>query len=201
MRPLRYIAELLVLGLLANWVPAQGQTVPPETPTSSAQAPAERLQPETVEAYRSAIQAELETVVKSDLTKEELEKARAPYDDMLRLLVALDAAWQQQLRYTTQLAQLPDRFREVTATAEKLKTRPLEQFDTVTEDLRDQYEAHVQATQNEIQEILKQTSAGEAGLVAIPKELEQAYDQAPGSWRNALKTPAMRRCYTVRGLL
>jgi hypothetical protein len=100
LRPLRYIAELLVLGLLANWVPAQGQTVPPETPTSSAQAPAERLQPETVEAYRSAIQAELETVVKSDLTKEELEKARAPYDDMLRLLAALDAAWQRQLRYT-----------------------------------------------------------------------------------------------------
>ena len=55
-------------------------------------------------------------------------------------------------------------------------TRPPRQFAQVTEQLRDEYTAQLHAVDVEIQELNKQTAAGEFRLAAIARDLEQHAD-------------------------
>jgi small-conductance mechanosensitive channel/uncharacterized small protein (DUF1192 family) len=95
------------------------------------------------------------------------------------MLTALEGAWQQRATYTTQLEELSQRLRELEAERKKLEARQPEHFPAVTQQLHDQYEAQLQATQAKIQELYTQAAVGQTRLATIAKELEQRFTERP----------------------
>jgi hypothetical protein len=166
-------AVLILFWVLMNPKGGWPQRSNPVSLPAAASAPSLGLQPEAIAARRTALQAELEALGKSGLQAEELDKARAPFEQMLKMLAALEDAHQKRAAYQAQLEALPRRLKELDTQSTTLAGRPATRFDEVTEQLRDQYEAELTAVQTEIKALHAQTSTGETRLVDIAKKLEQ----------------------------
>ena len=174
----------VVLCLLLHAGLVWSQPHPLAQPQADRAVPQGPLQPETIAAHKDSVQAQLDALARANLVPEELAKARAPFDQMLQMLTSLEGAWQQRATYMTQLEGLPQRLRELEAERKKLEARRPGHFPVVTQQLHDQYEAQLQATQAEIQELHAQAAVGEARLATIAKELEQRFTERPQVEKN-----------------
>lgn len=137
------------------------------------------LQPEVAAARKAAIQTQLDTLERSSIPQEERDKARVPLDEMLQRFNALEDAWKRHDMFRQTLASLPKRLEELAATQKVLDAHQAGQLPNATETLRDQYATQLYTIQTDIQDLLKQNSAGEARLAAIPQELEQRGAERP----------------------
>jgi chromosome segregation ATPase len=170
----RLILPLCVVGLLLcsrSVSPAQTPPVAKSTPTSAAVT--DQVQPETVAARKAQVQEQLKALAESKRPKEVVEAERKPLEELLTILTALEEAWQKRATYTANLEALPQRLRELEAERKQLEAQPPRRFPKVTEQVRDEYQSRLQATQEEIEHLTKDTAAGEVRLSAIPKEREQ----------------------------
>jgi small-conductance mechanosensitive channel len=168
------IAPLLVVSLLLSGSLAQTTR---RTQPASLQTPVDLVRPDTIAARKAAIQTQIEALAHTDarteMAKDERDKARLRFEQMLQLFTDLEAAWQQRTTYLTQLEKLPQRLKEVEAERQALENRPPPAFDQLTEQTRDQVEAQLQAASAELQDLLKQSASDEIRLAAIPKELDE----------------------------
>jgi hypothetical protein len=128
---------------------------------------------------KAVLQTQLDTLERSNIPKEELDKARAPLDEMLNLLKALEDARNRLATFGQQLDTLPKRLEELATTQQVLEARQPGEFPKVTEALRDQYDTERHTVQAEIQDLLIQTRTAEVRLDAIPHELEQRLAERP----------------------
>jgi small-conductance mechanosensitive channel len=168
----KYVAIALIgcfVGLASGLALAQGLS-PPQSPTSYVERPA---QLDTVVARKAAVQTQLDAQGEPDPQKKEQEEARSLLEQILQTLSALEETLQKQATFTTQLAELPRRLQELERESAQLERSAPSKFPTVTEQLREEYQARIQATQAEIQELVQQTVAGEVRIAGIPRELEQ----------------------------
>lgn len=131
------------------------------------------LQADTVAARKSAVQTRLEALGKSSLPKEDLEATQTSLEQLLKVLTALEEGLQRRATFTAYLDGLPQRVRDLEAQRKTLESPDTPQFPKVTAELQVEYEGRLQSLQNEIQELIKQTAAGEVRAAAIAKELEQ----------------------------
>jgi small-conductance mechanosensitive channel len=182
----RRMAFSLLVCLLLGASVAWPQATPPAEPTAAPKAPESPLPSDPIAVRKAAMQAQLEALAQLGLAKEELEKARAPFEQMLQMFTALEEAIQRRDSYKTQLEGQPQRLRQLQAEHQRLETRPPSRFPTVTQELYDQYEAQLQAAQTDIQQLHVQTAAGEARLAAIAKELEKRGTERPQVEKNLL---------------
>ena len=149
-------------------------------PRSSAISPQDDiLSPEMAAARKAALQTQMEAFERSNIPEEERAKARVPLHDLLDLLNALEAARQRHATFRQQLDTLPKRLAELAATQKALDAWRPGEFPQVTEALRDQYDSERHNIQAEIEDLLRQNSAAEARLAAIPQELEQRLTERP----------------------
>ena len=137
------------------------------------------LPPKQAAARKAALEAQLEALEQSEATKEERDKARAPLDEALSLIRALEQAWESRDHFRQQHKTLTKHLQEVASTQRALEARQPGSFPQATEALRDQYDAELRAAQTAIQDLLKQNSLAEARLTAIPHELEQRRTERP----------------------
>ena len=167
----------LFLFLLASVLPGDrpvlAQNPVPATPTSLPPDLTSALGQETVAARKAAVQAQIEALVQANLPKEDLEVTRASLEQLLKVLTALEEVFQQRATYMSHIDTLPQRLKELEAERKTLEVYKPASFPTATEQLREEYEAQLQALRTEIQEISQQTAAGEVRLAGIPRELEQ----------------------------
>ena len=169
----------VVLCLLLHAGITWSQPPPSAQPQAVRAAQQGALQPETIAARKASVQAQLDALARTNLAPEELAKARAPFEQMLQMLTSLEGVWHQRTTYTTQLENLPQRLQELEAERTKLESRRPGRFPDVTQQLHDQYETQLHATQADIQELHAQAAAGEARLATIAKELEQRFTERP----------------------
>ncbi len=158
------------VGLGSSRAPAQG--LPPAQPPTS-QDVERPIQLDTIAARKAAVQTQIDALGAPDPQKKEQEEARLFLDQILNTLITLEETLQKQATYTTQIADLPRRLQELERESTQLERSAPSNFSAVTEQLRDEYQSHIQTAQNEIQELIKQTVAGEVRLASIPKEIEQ----------------------------
>ncbi len=107
------------------------------------------------------------------LPQEEAEAMRATLAQQVKLLVALEAAFQKRTAYTTQLATLSRQVEQLNAERQKLAVRSPQRFPEVNEKLRLDYEARLQSTRAELDGLRKELASGEFRLGTIAKEIEQ----------------------------
>jgi small-conductance mechanosensitive channel len=169
----RLILPLCVVCLLLCMSVSPAQTPPVAKPTPASAAVTGRVQPETVAARKAQVQEQLKALADSERPKEVVEAERKPLEQLLTVLTALEEAEQKRATYTANLKALPQRLRKLEEEQKTLEAQPPRRFPKVTEQLRDQYQSRLQATQEEIEQLTKDTAAGEVRLSAIPKELEQ----------------------------
>ncbi|GIX47258.1 MAG: hypothetical protein KatS3mg131_1469 [Candidatus Tectimicrobiota bacterium] len=169
----RFAWLLLVASLL--WALAVGAQAPPPAQEAAPAGPVLEgpLRPETLAARRTALQARLAALAQATLPKEELDATRAALEQQLKVLAALEEAFARRATYEAQLKQLPQRLAELQAQRQALEAQPPPRFTAVTEALREQYEAQLQAVRAELEQLSKQNAAGELRLAGIAKELEQ----------------------------
>lgn len=174
--------SVLYLLIVSLWWPgystvvwAQAPPAPPSAPTlSDLGSP---VQPDTIAARKEAVQARLEELAKSNLPAADLEATRALLSQILQVLTTLEETWQRRAAFLEQIDGLPQRLQELAETRRKLEAQLPRRFATVTEEQRHQYEAQVQATQVELQELSQQTAAAEVRLAAIAKTLEHSTEK------------------------
>jgi len=107
------------------------------------------------------------------LSQEEAEAMKVTLAQQVKVLAALEAAFQKRTAYTTQLETLSHQVEELNAERQKLAVRPPRQSPEVNERLRLDYEAHLQSTRAELDGLRKELAAGEFRLGTIAKEIEQ----------------------------
>lgn len=166
------LAGLLWLG--GSVASAQTTTPAGQGAAPVAQSTAGLVRPETVALRKAAAQTRLEALERLLLSAEEAEMMRAMLEQQLRVLTALEAAFQRRAAYTAQLDSLPRRVEALNAERRTLAARPPRHFAEVTEQLRLDHEAQLQATRAELDGVRKELTAGELRLVNIPKDIEQS---------------------------
>ena len=176
-----FAVYIILTGLL--WL--DGSVVPAQTTAPSGQAPAGQgtapvaqsveglVRPETVALRRAAAQTRLEALERLLLSPEEAEAMRATLDQHLKVLTALEAAFQTRAAYAAQLGSLSRQVETLNAERRALAARPPRRFATVTEQLGLDLEAQLQATRAELDGLRRELTAGELRLANIPKDLEQ----------------------------
>jgi len=107
------------------------------------------------------------------LSQEEAEAMKVTLAQQVKVLAALEAAFQKRTAYTTQLETLSHQVEELNAERQKLAVRPPRQSPEVNERLRLDYEARLQSTRAELDGLRKELAAGEFRLGTIAKEIEQ----------------------------
>ena len=107
------------------------------------------------------------------LSPEEAEAMKVTLAQQVKVLAALEAAFQKRTAYTTQLETLSGQVKELNAERQKLAVRPPQDFPEVDEKLRLDYETRLQATRAELDSLRKELAAGEFRLGTIAKEIEQ----------------------------
>jgi DNA repair exonuclease SbcCD ATPase subunit len=183
-RPHRHFAvSMLVVCLLLGVRLSPAQTPAPTQPTAPGEqttvpaAPAQDVEgpirPETVTKRKDAVQKRLEMLEHLLLSQEEAEAMKATLAQQVKVLAALEAAFQKRTAYTTQLETLSHQVEELNAERQKLAVRPPRQFPEVNEKLRLDYEARLQSTRAELDSLRKELAAGEFRLGTIAKEIEQ----------------------------
>jgi potassium efflux system protein len=176
----RRVIYLLSLCLLLSAALARAQTVSPtgSNRPSGTPLPLEGpVRPDTVAARKAAVQARLEALDHANLSKDDLEAIRAALEQQLKVLTALEDTFRKRETYTAQLESLPQHLDQVLAERKEIEARPPRQFPEVSEQLRDQYEAQLQTTRAEIEDLGKQNATGELRLAGFAKELEQLADE------------------------
>src|SRR5215475_12793455 len=158
-------------------IPAPAQpTAPAEQPPVPA-APAQDVEgpirPETVTQRKEAVQKRLEMLEHLLLSPEEAEAMKATLAQQVKVLAALETAFQKRTSYATQLETLSRQVEDLNAERQKLAVRPPRRFPEVNEKLRLDYEARLQATRTELDGLRKELAAGEFRLGTIDKEIEQ----------------------------
>src|SRR5215470_1308154 len=146
------------------------QTTTPAAPTQDVEGP---IRPETVTKRKDAVQKRLEMLEHLMLSPEEAEAMKAMLAQQVKVLAALEAAFQKRTAYTTQLETLSRQVEELNAERQKLAVRPPRHFPEVNENLRLDYETRLQSTRAEIDGLRKDVAAGEFRLGTIAKEIEQ----------------------------
>lgn len=177
------LAGLLWLG--GSVVPAQttapaGQGTAPAGQAPAAQGPAPVAQhveglvrPETVALRKTAAQTRLEALERLLLSPEEAEALRTTLEQQIKILTALEAAFQKRAGYAAQLVSLPRQVEKLNAERRALASRPPRRFTEVTEQLRLDHEAQVQATRAELDGLRRELSAGDLRLASLPRDIEQ----------------------------
>jgi len=107
------------------------------------------------------------------LSPEEAEAMKVTLAQQVKVLAALEAAFQKRTAYTTQLETLAHQVEELNAERQKLAVRPPRHFPEINENLRLDYEARLQSTRAELDGLRKELAAGEFRLGTIAKEIEQ----------------------------
>jgi potassium efflux system protein len=131
------------------------------------------VRPETVALRKAAAQTQLEALERLLLSPEEAEALRATLEQHLKVLTALEAAFQKRTAYAAQLGSLPRQVEALNAERRALAAHPPQRFAEVTEQLRLDHEAQLQATRAELDGLRKELTAGELRLANIPKDIEQ----------------------------
>ena len=171
-----FAVYIILAGLL--WL--GGRVVPAQTtaPTGQGTAPVAQnmeglVRPETVALRKATAQTRLEALERLLLSPEEVEAMRATLDQHLKVLTALEAAFQTRAAYTAQLGSLPRQVEALNTERRTLAARPLRRFAEVTEPIRLDHEAHLQATRAELEGLRKELTGGELRLANIPRDIEQ----------------------------
>ena len=165
------LVAMCLLTLQSSTAPALA-TLPVSAPSSSPGQ--ERLvQADTLAARKAAVQAQIEALGPPGAANEGQDESRALLEQVLLTLTAFEDTLQKRARYAAQLEEVPQHLQKLEAENEARASRSPRRFPQTTEQLRDQYQEQLQATQAEIQALLKQTAAGESRLATIPRELEQ----------------------------
>jgi len=107
------------------------------------------------------------------LSQEEAEAMKVTLAQQVKVLAALEAAFQKRTAYMTQLETLSRQVEDLNAERQKLAVRPPRRFSEVNERLRLDYEARLQSTRAELDGLRKELAAGEFRLGTIAKEIEQ----------------------------
>jgi potassium efflux system protein len=107
------------------------------------------------------------------LSQEEAEAMKVTLAQQVKVLAALEAAFQKHTAYMTQLETLSRQVEDLNAERQKLAVRPPRRFSEVNERLRLDYEARLQSTRAELDGLRKELAAGEFRLGTIAKEIEQ----------------------------
>ena len=128
---------------------------------------------EAVVARKAAVQARLEALGPPTPDNDPQQEIRVRLEQLLATLTAHEEALTKQATFTTQSEELAQRLSKLAANSERLETRPAQTFDNPTDELRDEYQTKLQAAQTKVQDVLKDTAAGEVRLVSISRELEQ----------------------------
>ena len=174
--------SVLYLLIVCLWWPGYSTLAWAQAPPATQSAPAlsdlgSPVQPDTIAARKEAVQARLEELAKSNLPAADLEATRALLTQILQVLTTLEETWQRRAAFLEHLEGLPQRMQELAETRRKLEAQLPRRFTTVTEEQRHQYDAQVQATQVELQELSQQTAAAEVRLAAIAKALEPSTEK------------------------
>ena len=167
----RDIVCVLLCGLLFEFGTAQAQS------SAMAQSQAEPgsgpLPVAAVTAQKVAIQQQLAALAQSNLPKEDQDATRARFEQLLKVLSALEDTLQKRAALEGQLAALPKRLADLEAEHQTLAALPPRKLPQITEQLREDVEAQLHTIALEIQELNKRTAAGELRLATIAKDLEQ----------------------------
>ena len=146
------------------------QTTGPAAPAQDVEGP---IRPETVTRRKDAVQKRLEMLEHLLLSQEEAEAMKVTLAQQVKVLAALEAAFQKRTAYMTQLETLSRQVEELNAERQKLALRSPRHFPEVDEKLRLDYEARLQSTRAELDSLRKESAAGEFRLGTIAKEIEQ----------------------------
>src|SRR5712691_3671670 len=179
----RFAVSMLVVCLLLGvslspaQTPAPTQPIVPVEQTTAPAAPAQEVEgpirPETVTRRKDAVQKRLEMLEHLLLSPEEAEAMKVTLAQQVKVLAALEAAFQKRTAYMTQLETLSRQVEELNAERQKLALRSPRHFPEVDEKLRLDYEARLQSTRAELDSLRKELAAGEFRLGTIAKEIEQ----------------------------
>jgi hypothetical protein len=104
---------------------------------------------------------------------DEAEAMKVTLAQQVKVLAALEVAFQKRTSYATQLETLSHQVEELNAERQKLAVRPPRHFPEINEKLRLDYEARLQSTRAELDGVRKELAAGEFRLGTIVKEMEQ----------------------------
>ena len=171
------VCLLLGVRLSPAQTPAPTQPPTPVEQTTGPAAPAQEVEgpirPETVTRRKDAVQKRLEMLEHLLLSQEEAEAMKVTLAQQVKVLAALEAAFQKRMAYMTQLETLSRQVEELNAERQKLALRSPRHFPEVDEKLRLDYEARLQSTRAELDGLRKELAAGEFRLGTIAKEVEQ----------------------------
>jgi potassium efflux system protein len=107
------------------------------------------------------------------LSPEEVEAMKVMLAQQVKVLAALETAFQKRTDYMTQLETLSHQVEDLNAERQKLAIRPPRRFPEVNDKLRLDYEARLQSTRTELDGLRKELATGEFRLGTIDKEIEQ----------------------------
>jgi len=130
------------------------------------------LQPETLAERKADLQAQLDALGPVDETAGGNE-LRGTLEQFIATLSAIEQALQNRERYTTQLAELPERRRQLEAERKKLEQAPPTKFTEINPALREQYQARLQAALSELEKLPQEIATRELRINAITEQLNQ----------------------------
>jgi hypothetical protein len=93
------------------------------------------------------------------LSPDEAEAMKVTLAQQVKVLAALEAAFQKRTSYATQLETLSHQVEELNAERQKLAVRPPRHFPEINEKLRLDYEARLQCTRAELDGVRKELAA------------------------------------------
>lgn len=131
----------------------------------------EAAAPVPILARREAVQRQIEALGPVDDKSPEKEAVRSVLQGQLGEIAAIEAARERRDDFSKQLAEIPRRLREVKAERRSLDSKSPRRLPQVSEQLRDEYGARVEAARARVGEVMKQAAVGELRLVTIPKEV------------------------------
>jgi hypothetical protein len=121
---------LVCLLLGVSLAPAQ-TTTPDGQPTATA-VPAQNIEwlvrPETVATRKDAVQKRLERLEDLLLSQEEAEVVKAALEQQVKVLAALEVAFQKRLTYTAQLENLSRQVEALNTARQTMAARPPRRF-------------------------------------------------------------------------
>ncbi len=172
---IRYVSLWCCLAWWGGSALAQAPAPPtPATPAPLAAHSTEGLvRPDTIATRKVAAQTRLDALEHLLLSPEEAEAARATLEQQIKVLTALEAAFQKRASYTTQLATLADQVQELNTARKTLASRPPRTFPEVNDQLRLDHENQLQTTRTTLDGLRQDRATGELRLTNIAKDLEQ----------------------------
>ena len=144
---------------------------------ASLQSSSPALQPDVIIAQKSAVQARIEALGAPDPANETQKETRVLLEQILSTVTAIEDTVQQQATFASQLEGLPQALTDVEGEGKNLATSQEQSFPNATEQLREEYQAQLQAAQVEVQDLLRQTAAGEVRIAKILGLLEQQTEE------------------------